>query len=177
MAADSPNLSGADRARAWVVALRTRFKTIILGTASSDGEPDASVAGAILAADGSFQIYVSGLAVHTRHLLDTHRASVLLVEDEAAVAQPLARRRLTFHCTAETIARDAAGFAPAMHALREKLGPAFDLLANLGDFQLIRLTPQRGRLVAGFGETSDVDPHDWSKLSPPPFLGGRPRRT
>lgn len=174
---DSPD-SRLERARAWVLATRSRFRTIILGTASAEGEPDASVAGAILAADGSFQIYVSGLAVHTRHLLNTGRASVLVVEDEAATAQPLARRRLTFACRAELIAREAAEFPGAMRALREKLGPAFDLLVNLGDFRLIRLAPQRGRLVAGFGETYDIDPQDWSKLSPPappPGVGRMPR--
>ncbi len=165
-------LSRLDRARAWVVTLRSRFKTIILGTTSATGEPDASVAGAILATDGSFRIFVSGLAVHTRHLLATGRASVLLVEDEAACAQPLARRRLTFPCTVEPVAREDPDFAVSTRALREKLGPAFDLLLNLGDFQLLRLIPQSGRLVAGFGETYDVDPRDWTRLSPPARRGG-----
>lgn len=171
MESTDPNVSRTDRARAWVLTLRTRFKTIVLGTASPEGEPEASVAGAILAADGSFRIFVSGLAAHTRHLLTTGRASVLLAEDEAATAQPLARRRLTFACTATVIPRDAPEFAPSMLTLREKLGPAFDLLGQLGDFQLIHLSPQRGRLVAGFGETYDVDPSDWSRLTPP----ARPR--
>lgn len=161
-----PPLSRTDRARTWVLGRRTRFTTVILGTTSTDGEPEASVAGAIVATDGSFRIYVSGLAAHTRHLLATGRASVLLVEDESVAAQPLARRRLTFPCTAEPVTRATADFASAMRALREKLGPAFDLLANLGDFQLFRLVPQRGRLVAGFGETYDIDPLDWSKLTP-----------
>ena len=174
MEAADPNLSRTDRARTWILALRTRFKTIILGTASPEGEPDASVAGAILATDGSFCIYVSGLATHTHHLLATGRASVLLAEDESATTQPLARRRLTFPCTAERIARDTADFTTSMHALRETLGPAFDLLAHLGDFQLIRLVPQRGRLVAGFGETYDLNPHDWSLLTPIGPPGRRP---
>ena len=160
-------LSRTDRARAWALSVRDRFKTIVLGTTSPDGEPEASVAGAILAADGSFRIFVSGLAAHTRHLITTGRASVLLAEDEAATAQPLARRRLTFVCTAGVIPRDDPEYAPTLRALRERLGPAFDLLGQLGDFQLIRLTPQRGRLVAGFGETYEVDPQDWSRLSPP----------
>ena len=166
MEVDPPQLSRTERARTWVLALRTRFKTVVLGTTSPAGEPEASVAGAILASDGSFRIYVSGLATHTHHLLATGRASVLLVEDESASAQPLARRRLTFPCTAERVARDNADFATSTRALREKLGPAFDLLTNLGDFQMLRLAPQRGRFVAGFGETYHVDPHDWAQLTP-----------
>jgi putative heme iron utilization protein len=162
---DSPT-SRLDRARAWAFTVRGGFKTIILGTASPTGEPEASVAAAILAPDGSFRIFVSGLAAHTRHLLETGRASVLLADDEAVTAQPLARRRLTFACAAAAIARDHPEFPASIQALREKLGPAFDLLTGLGDFQLIRLTPQRGRLVAGFGETYEVDPLDWGRLTP-----------
>jgi putative heme iron utilization protein len=169
----SPDAASArsDRARAWVLDLRARFRTIFLATASAEGEPDASVAGAILAPDGSFRIFVSGLATHTRHLLAHRCASVLLTEDEADAPQPLARRRLTFTCAAEPIARNDAEYAPSLLALRERLGPAFDLIAGLGDFQLIRLAPERGRLVAGFGETYTVNPHDWSQLTPL----GRPR--
>ncbi len=163
--------SRLERTRAWALALRSSFKTIILGTASPTGEPEASVAAAVLAADGSFHIFVSGLATHTRHLVETQRASVLLAEDEADTAQPLARRRLTFACTATVIARDQPEFSASLPALRAKLGPAFDLLTTLGDFQLIRLTPQRGRLVAGFGETYEVDPRDWTQLT----ALGRPR--
>lgn len=162
-ASDSP-AARRERARAWVLAQRAGFKTVILGTVSPQGEPDASVAGAILAPDGSFRIYVSGLAAHTRHLLATRRASVLLIEDESAAAQPLARRRLTFACSADPVPRDTADFHESLPALRTKLGPSFDLIATLGDFQLIRLAPERARLVAGFGETYAVDPRDWSRL-------------
>jgi putative heme iron utilization protein len=171
MTTPDPAASRLERTGAWVLTLRSSFKTIILGTASPAGEPEASVAAAILAPDGSFRIFVSGLAAHTRQLLETGRASVLLAEDEAATAQPLARRRLTFACTATAVPRDHPEFAPSLQALREKLGPAFDLLTGLGDFQLIRLAPQRGRLVAGFGEAYEIDPQDWSRLTPL----GRPR--
>lgn len=166
-----PVSSRLERARACTASLRAQFKTIILGTASPAGEPEASVAAAVLSSDGSFHIFVSRLAVHTRQLLDTGRASVLLAEDEAISPQPLARRRLTFTCTAQGIARDHPDYPTALQALREKIGPAFDLLTGLGDFELIRLCPQRGRLVAGFGEAYEVDPQDWTRLSPV----GRPR--
>ena len=171
MESEISTLSRTDRARAWILAVRARFKTIILGTASPEGDPDASVAGAILCADGSFCIYVSDLAVHTRHLLAAGRASVLLVEDESLMLHPLARQRLTFACTAEAIARHHPEYASVMLALREKFGPTFDLLAGLGGFQLFRLAPQSGRFVAGFGESYAIDPQDWAQLSPL----GRPR--
>lgn len=160
-------VSRTDRARAWVASLRENFRTVILATVSPAGEPEASVAGAALAADGSFLIFVSGLAAHTRHLLATGRASVLLAEDEAATAQPLARRRLSFPCAAVAIPRSDPAYTPGQQLLRERLGPAFDLVSGLGDFELIRLTPRTGRLVAGFGETYEVDSGDWTKFSAP----------
>lgn len=160
-----------ERTRAWALALRASFKTIILGTASPAGEPEASIAAAALTADGDFLIYVSGLATHTRQLVESKRASVLLAEDEAGTAQPLARRRLTFACHAAVIPRDNPAFAASLPVLRAKFGPPFELLTNLGDFQLIRLTPQRGRLVAGFGEAYEINPRDWSELT----ALGRPR--
>lgn len=155
-----------ERARALVNQLRTEFKTIVLGTASPDGEPDASPVAAVLEADGVFCICVSGLAAHTRHLLANRRASVLLVEDESSARQPFARRRLTFTCSAAAIPRDGADASRVLAALREKFGAPVDLVASLPDFQLIALTPQRGRLVAGFGEAYDVDPRDWKCLTP-----------
>jgi putative heme iron utilization protein len=154
-----------ERAQALAGQLRQGFKTIILGTATTDGEPDTSPVAAILDEAGRFGICVSGLAVHTRHLLQNRRASVLLAEDEANTQQGFARRRLTFACTAEPLARESAEAGRLIAALRAKYGATVDVVASLPDFQPILLTPHRGRLVAGFGEAYDVDPRDWTKLS------------
>lgn len=153
------------RARDLTAHFRATLSTLVLGTASAAGEPDASVAATLLDERGAFLIYVSGLAAHTRNLRENPRASVLLVEPEAATGQPLARRRLTFACTAAPIARDSAEHPALVLAFRTRFGPAIDLLAGLPDFQLVRLTPQRGRVVAGFGAAFDVDPLDWSRLT------------
>lgn len=151
----------------WAQDIRSRFKTVVLGTVSVDGTPDASVAGAVVGDDGVFHVYVSQLAAHTRNLTATGRASLLVLEDEATSPQPLARRRLTFPCTATPVPRDTAAHAATLAALRAKLGPAFDLITGLGDFRLIRLQPTSGRLVAGFGQAFDVDPRDWTPRSGP----------
>ena len=154
-----------ERARASAAELRRSFKSVLLGTVSAEGEPDASVAPAVLGEDGAFFTYVSALSTHTGNLLYTGRASVLLIEDEAVAQHLLARRRLTLACTATPIARDAAAFAPAMGALKEKYGAVMQTLEQMHDFQLVRLDPTRARLVAGFGQAYDVDPHDWTLLS------------
>lgn len=153
------------RARETVTWFRSEFKTVLLGTASPEGEPDASVAPAIVGDDSAFYVFVSTLSAHTRNLLNTHRASVLLIEDETTSAQLLARRRLTFPCKASLIPREDAAFNPIMAALKSKFGKVMEHLETMTDFQLIRLTPARGRLVTGFGQAYDVDPNDWTKLT------------
>jgi putative heme iron utilization protein len=154
------------RAQAWAAEMRAGFRSIVLGTSSPDGDPEASVSAAVLDPRGAFLVYLSGLAAHTRHLLANPRASVLLAEDDAATSQPLARRRLVWTCTAEVVPREHADYTTGIAALRARCGAAFELVLPLPDFQLLRLVPVHGRLVAGFGETYSVDPTDWTRLTP-----------
>ena len=153
------------RAREAAARLRENFKTAILGTVSSEGLPDASVAPAVLGADGAFYVYISGLSLHTHNLAETGKASVLVIQDESAAKQLLARQRLTFPCSAASVARDTPEFSTQMTALKEKFGPVMEHLEGMVDFRMFRLAPGRGRLVAGFGQAYDVDPLDWNKLS------------
>ena len=153
------------RAQAWIADRRANFRTVFLATASSTGEPEASVVAAALDAHGAFLIHVSGLAAHTRQLRETGRASILLAEDEAVMTQPLARRRLTWRCTAEFLPPADPRFPTAVEAMRARFGATLELTLTLPDFHLVRLAPQGGRLVAGFGETYEVDPADWTKLT------------
>lgn len=148
-----------------IAQLRENLRTVVLATVSADGEPESSVAAAVLGEAGSLVVYVSGLAAHTRNLRANPRASVLLAEDESAAANPLARRRLTLACAAAAIARDGAEFAPLVAQFRARFGPTIDLLAAMPDFQLVRLTPHRARLVVGFGQAFELDPRDWSVKS------------
>jgi len=161
-------------ARELIATLRERLSTIILGTAAPDGTPDASVAAALLDADGAFVIYVSGLAAHTRHLRANPRASVLLIEPETNPGNPLARRRLTFACAAEPVARDSTPHTEMLSAFRQKFGVTIDVMAPLPDFQFFRLLPQTGRVVAGFGAAFAVNPRDWTDLTPVVRASGRP---
>lgn len=152
------------RAREAATRLRANMKTVILGTVSPAGEPDASVAAAVLGEDGAFYVYVSGLSLHTRNLLETAKASVLIIQDEAAAKQLLARQRLTFPCAASLVERGSAEFQTRMTALKGVFGPVMEHLEGMVDFRLFRLAPGTGRLVAGFGQAYDVNPSDWTRL-------------
>jgi len=158
------------RAQALTAELRAQLWTVILGTAAADGTPDASDAAALLDSDGAFVIYVSGLAAHTRHLRVNPRASVLLTAAETSAGNAFARPRLTFACATEPVARDAEKHRTYIAAFREKFGATIEVLATLPDFQFFRLRPQSGRVVVGFGAAFNVDPLDWSQLTP----GGPP---
>ncbi|WP_052361996.1 DUF2470 domain-containing protein [Geminisphaera colitermitum] len=152
------------RAREAAVFLRENFKTVILGTVSGDGEPDASVAPAVFA-DGAFYVYISGLSHHTHNIRVTKRASVFVIEDESSARQLLARRRLTFATSATPVARGTPRFIEIFAALKQKFGPVMEHLESMVDFELVQLAPKRGRLVAGFGQAYEVNPADWSQLS------------
>ncbi len=170
-AGTSPPASGAkaaaalERARAAAAYLRDSAKTCQLGTASADGTPDCSVAPFVLSADGVLHTYISDLSIHTANLRANPHASVLLIEDEATASHLLARRRLTLRCAAAFVAREEAGFSTPMQALRDKFGTVMEHLEKMHDFHLVRLIPDRARLVAGFGQAYDADPGDWTRLN------------
>lgn len=140
-------------------------KTVILGTVSEDGEPDASVAPAVIGKDRAIYVYVSELAMHTRNMVSSGRASVFLVEDENRSKNLLARKRLTFSCRVGEVPRTDESFDEKLDELKEKFGPVMEHLKSMLDFRLFRLQPDRGRLVIGFGQAYSVDPKDWTKLS------------
>lgn len=156
------SLARAQESAAW---FRREFKTVLLGTTSKDGAPDASVAPAALGDDHAFYVYVSTLSAHTANLLNTGRASLLLIEDESASNQLLARRRLTFPCSAQLVPREDARFSTIMAQLKGKFGKVMEHLETMTDFQLVRLLPAKGRLVTGFGQAYDVDPTNWEQLA------------
>lgn len=129
-----------------------RFRTLLLATVSADGTPEASYAPFVRSEDNEFYVYVSGLARHTRNLLAKPVAGVLFIEDERDASQPFARKRLTFDCRAETIARESAHWNEIMERFSREFGEVMDLIRPLPDFQLIRLVPQSAIYVRGFAQ-------------------------
>ena len=163
---EPPLIDAHARARALTAELRAHLTTVLLGTAAADGTPDASITAALLDTDGAFVIYVSGLAAHTRHLRANPRASVLLTPAATSATHAFACPRLTFACVAAPVARGSALHDASLAAFREKFDETIAVLATLPDFQFFRLQPQSGRVVAGFGAAFNVDPLDWSPLTP-----------
>ena len=107
------------------------------------GQPFASLVTPATAPDGTVLFLVSGLSEHTRHLRADPRCSIL-VTGPAETANAQTAPRLTIVGTAVR-ERD-----PALKARWVTLHPYAAFYADLPDFTLWRLTPERGAFIGGF---------------------------
>ena len=106
--------------------------------------------------DGSYYIFISTLAARTRALQENKRGQVMLIKDESSTGNIYSRRRLTQPVRAEAIPRDADDYPALLDALQTRHGKTVELLRGLGDFHLIRLIPEGGQLILGFGKSFDI---------------------
>ncbi|MEM7791094.1 MAG: pyridoxamine 5'-phosphate oxidase family protein [Verrucomicrobiota bacterium] len=137
-------------------ALLNGFQSIHLGTAQTDGTPEASYSPAIVDANRNFFVYVSELSAHTPNLKETGQASVLVIEDESVCDIIFARKRVTFTCSAVHIERHNEEWEQIIAAFEAKFGKMMGFLKTMEDFHLFRLEPSFARLVLGFGKAYDV---------------------
>ncbi|NML16126.1 HugZ family pyridoxamine 5'-phosphate oxidase [Azohydromonas caseinilytica] len=114
------------------------------------GEPAVSMVPFVLpAGDTRLLIHVSGLATHTRDMLDHARVG-LLVTAETGAASPQALPRVSLQADAAPLAREGAEYAAARAQYLARFPDAAQTF-ELGDFQLFALQPVSARLIAGFG--------------------------
>jgi putative heme iron utilization protein len=154
-------------AREALQALCGRVNSVMLATQSAEHVPDVSYAPVRLDNNAAFMIYVSTLSRHTHNLKAGGECSVMLIDDESRSEQLFARPRLTFNCGVEAIERDTEAHKAWMADFTKSFGKIMNVLGTMADFQFFRLKPlRRGRLVYGFGRAFDVDPADWTVLTP-----------
>jgi putative heme iron utilization protein len=139
-------------------------QSLILGTVSDDGEPNASYAPFVRNDDSAFYVYVSELAQHTPCLLANGKCSVLVLEDEAMSSEIFARRRLTFACSATPIERESSAWITLMDVFEAKFPKTMPMLRPLKDFVLFQLTPERGTYVRGFAQAYRFTGEDLENL-------------
>lgn len=133
--------SKAQPARAAVHLLRAA-RAAALAT-SDAGQPFASLVTPATAWDGSVLMLLSGLSPHTRHLRADPRCS-LLVTGPAPEANPQTAPRLTIVGAATPESN------PALKGRWLALHPYAAFYAELPDFSLWRLRPERGHFIGGF---------------------------
>ncbi len=149
----------AERARTLV----GRCKTGTLCTVCQDppGYPYGSFV-TIAFESGHPVFLISGLAEHTKNLIDDPRASLMVAEGGAD--DPLANGRVTLigDCT-RAADRDAAAAAYlAVH-------PNAAYYADFADFGYWRLQVSAIRYIGGYGRMSWVSAHDWCAAEPDPL--------
>jgi len=140
------------------------FKSLIIGTTNKDGIPDASSVPFLMDEDKNFYIFVSFLSTHANNLKDTGKGSILFVEDEAKTANIFARKRLNYHCSSVIIPRTDREWNSIMDNFQERFGKIIEVLRNLQDFNLFKLTPLGGRFVIGFGKAYKIEGNDLNNL-------------
>lgn len=148
--AHEPRLTSALR------ALLAAQRVAALGTLGDDGAPFVSmVPFAVDAQDRSLVIHISGLAVHTRNLQRTPRASLMVYQAEVTGEPVHALPRVTL----DVQAADAAAGADAQACRDAYLArfPEAEPMTALGDFRFVRLRPLGARQVAGFGAARSLD--------------------
>jgi putative heme iron utilization protein len=91
-------------------------------------------------------------------MMETAKASVMFIDDEARTRNFFARKRFTCQCSAEPVARETKEWRAAMSLFKRKFGRVFDMIRPLPDFVLFRLIPDGGLYVIGFGQAFEVSP-------------------
>ncbi|TMK53507.1 MAG: DUF2470 domain-containing protein [Actinobacteria bacterium] len=141
-------------------------------TVAPAGTPFGSVVTYGLDPLGQPCFFVSTMAEHTHNLDADPRASLLVVEDIPAGADPLAAGRVTLLGAAEEVvdpqerAAARAGYLAANPA-------AF--YVDYGDFRCLRLVVTDVRYVGGFGRMSWVDAQAYGAAQPDPLMPAAPR--
>jgi putative heme iron utilization protein len=144
-------------------------RTAALGTldASDATRPFVSmVPYALLPAQHSLVLHVSGLAAHTRNLLAHPQVSLLVMAGEVAGEPVHALPRVTLEGRAQVPERDSPLWQAARAAYLARF-PEAEPMTALGDFLFVLVTPASARQIAGFGAARTVDAADLAQI-----LGG-----
>jgi heme iron utilization protein len=140
-----------------VFELLSSRKTLVMATADQNGTPHVSYAPFVHRAPRLY-VYISSRSRHTRNLMETAKASVMFIEDEARTRNFFVRRRFTCQCSAELAEKEIKEWRTAMSLFKKRFGKVFDMIRPLPDFALFRLIPDGGLYVRGFGQAFKISP-------------------
>ena len=142
-----------------------KYRSLQLSTIGKNGRPESSYSPFVVDQNNQFYIYISGLARHTKNLLHDSRAGIMIIEPEEQAENIFARKRLTFNCDAEIVVRESQDWMRIMSLFDDFAGELMQTLRMLTDFQLIRLKPNSGLFVKGFGKAYEISGEKMDQLS------------
>jgi len=140
------------------MALQKSKQTLLLSTLNREGDPEISYAPYYRDEKGTFHLFISELASHTKNLKSHSRASIMFIADEEQSQNQFARERLIYQCDAVEVSRESADYQPILDTMENKFGNIMAMLRTLNDFHLFCLQPTSGSYVVGFGRAYEVDP-------------------
>lgn len=144
-------------------ALLADERVLVLGVVV-DGEPVTGLLPyAVEPAGPSLLVHVSALARHAEGLRHGGRFAALIRRTDDGSADPLQIERANLQGRVELLPRDAAAYEAARGRYLRRF-PGAAMTFGLGDFTLVRLLPERGRLVTGFGGAVNLDPRNLAEL-------------
>ena len=139
-------------AREAVALIRTQ-RWAALATWNS-GEPLASMVGYAIDPSGTALLFhVSQLAQHTRNVLEHPRCSLAISEQDTSDGDPQRLQRVSLTGTALVLHRRDQDYLGAAEAYVERF-PDAQMRFELGDFLLVRFTPEDARYVGGFARAA-----------------------
>lgn len=133
--------------------------TLLMATLDSDQIPHASYT-PFAHVDGAYYIFIADIAAHTQHVKNHPTFNIMIVDDESKTRNIYGRKRVSYQVHATEIERDHPEFDKGIEALTLRAGKTVNVLKEMGDFHLFRLTPTKGTLVTGFGKAFRLDPQN-----------------
>ena len=143
-------------------SLIEEMRSLQLSTVGTDGVPYCGYTPYLYRASGSFYIFVSQLAAHTRNLLANRTVAIMIIADEQSTSQIFARARVNYLCDATRIAPESQDYALVLDDYQQRHGKMAGLLRLMPDFILFQLQPVSGQFVMGFGKAYTLTGDDLS---------------
>ena len=129
---------------------------LALASVTADGLPQVSYVPFAPLADG-LGIVVSGLAAHTRNLIERGSACVLVAAETPGPGGNFARARVAIDVLAQPARPQSTTAARIWSALEHRQGELTLTLRDLPDFTPFVLAPTGARVILGFAAAYDLN--------------------
>ena len=101
--------------------------------------------------DNFFYVFSSELSSHIRVLLIKRSGTFMLIEDEKGSQNIWARKRIKFQAKISIVISGSAEFNEITDLISAKHGNTINLIKEFKDFHLIKIIPNKGTIITGFG--------------------------
>jgi len=130
-----------------------------------DGEPVCGLLPYAIDTEGvAFLVHVSTLARHTRGLADGGRFAAIVHRPDDGGADPLQIERVSLQGAVRHLERGSPAHERGRAAYLRRF-PHAGMTFGLGDFTLMRLQPESGRLVTGFAGALNLDERNLQSIA------------